>query len=93
MKITLKNFKHAAFASQDSNCFDAKVYADGKLIGVAYNDGRGGETTFRANNKEEFKLFADAHGPAISAKRDAMYDSWCTKERLRKQRPRHGAPK
>ena len=42
MKIELKNIKHAAFASQETHCFEATVYIDGvKSFGVS-NDGHGG---------------------------------------------------
>lgn len=44
MKITLKNFKHAAFASEETLCFEASVYIDGKKIAKANNDGKGGNT-------------------------------------------------
>lgn len=44
MNITLKNFKHAAFASQETYCFEATVYIDGKKAGRASNEGHGGCT-------------------------------------------------
>lgn len=49
MIITLKNFKHAAFASQETYCFQATVYADGKKVGVASNEGHGGSTFIHLN--------------------------------------------
>lgn len=42
MKIELKNVKHAAFASEETNCFEATVYIDGKREGNVRNDGHGG---------------------------------------------------
>lgn len=42
MLIELKNLKHAAFASEETLCFSATVYIDGKKAGEASNDGRGG---------------------------------------------------
>jgi len=42
MKIEIKNLKHSEFASHETNCFEASVYADGKRIGVVSNDGQGG---------------------------------------------------
>ncbi len=41
MKIELKNFKHAAFASQETLCFNATVYVDGKRMFEASNSGNG----------------------------------------------------
>lgn len=42
MKITLKNIKHSAFASQETECFEATVFIDGVKAGTVENDGRGG---------------------------------------------------
>ena len=44
MKITLKNFKHANFASEETYCFEATVYIDGQKAGHASNSGHGGST-------------------------------------------------
>ena len=50
MKITLKNVKYAKFASEETPCFSATVYANGEKIGFANNSGTGGETTIRPDN-------------------------------------------
>lgn len=42
MKIELKNIKYAAFASQETLCFSASVYIDGKRVGEVSNEGYGG---------------------------------------------------
>lgn len=42
MKIELKNVKHSEFASQETDCFEASVYIDGKRAGTVSNDGHGG---------------------------------------------------
>jgi len=44
MKIELRNFKYAAFASEETPCFSATVYIDGAKAGEARNDGHGGAT-------------------------------------------------
>ena len=44
MKIELKNFKHAAFASEETLCFEATVYVDGKKLCDVSNNGYGGNT-------------------------------------------------
>ncbi len=41
--ITLSSFKHAAFQSHDSECFDAIVCVDGEQFCRACDDGWGGE--------------------------------------------------
>jgi len=54
--ITLKAFKHAKFASEETVCFEANVYANGKKIGYAQNDGRGGCTDVRTFDAKEKPL-------------------------------------
>lgn len=44
MKIELKNVKFSEFASEETNCFAADLYVDGKKIGFCKNDGHGGNT-------------------------------------------------
>jgi hypothetical protein len=41
-RITLKNIKYAAFASEETHCYSASVYFDGKRVGTVKNDGHGG---------------------------------------------------
>jgi len=49
MKIELKNVKHSEFASQETNCFQASIYVDGKKRGTAENGGYGGCTMISPN--------------------------------------------
>jgi len=42
MKIELKNIKHSEFASQETNCYQATIYIDGKNVGTVENAGHGG---------------------------------------------------
>lgn len=44
LKIELKNVKHSDFASEETNCFEATIYVDGKRAGTARNEGQGGST-------------------------------------------------
>ncbi len=46
MKITLKNVKHAEFASQETHCFSATVYIDGAKAGTVENSGHGGPNSY-----------------------------------------------
>jgi hypothetical protein len=43
-RFALKAFKHAKFASHETECFEAKLALDGKVIGEARNEGCGGPT-------------------------------------------------
>ena len=42
MKIELKNIKHSEFASQETNCYQATIYINGKKVGTVENGGYGG---------------------------------------------------
>ena len=42
MQIELKSFKYSAFASQETACFQAALWIDGKKRGTVRNDGHGG---------------------------------------------------
>src|SRR5580692_11588230 len=44
MKIEIRNLKFSAFASEETNCFEATVYIDDKRAGTARNAGHGGPT-------------------------------------------------
>ena len=44
LNVTLKNVKYAAFASQETACYSATVYIDGKACLQAHNEGHGGQT-------------------------------------------------
>lgn len=42
MRVELKNVRHSEMASEETECFSATVYIDGKKAGTVENDGRGG---------------------------------------------------
>jgi hypothetical protein len=42
MKIELRNIKYAAFASQETSCFQASLYVNGVKRGTVSNEGHGG---------------------------------------------------
>ena len=62
MKIELKNVKYAAFASQETSCFEATVYIDGQRTGTVANDGHGGSNHYHPYALQE-KL--DGHGATL----------------------------
>jgi hypothetical protein len=62
LTITLKNVKHAEFASEETNCFSADVYIDGKKEGTAENDGHGGATFI---NPYALAAKLDAYGATL----------------------------
>lgn len=46
MKVELRGIKHAAFASDETECFSATVFIDGKKAGTVDNEGRGGSNRY-----------------------------------------------
>lgn len=42
MNIELRSVNYAAFASEETSCFEAAVWIDGERAGTARNDGHGG---------------------------------------------------
>ncbi|CAB4130472.1 hypothetical protein UFOVP119_96 [uncultured Caudovirales phage] len=46
MNITLKNIKRAAFASEETECFEATIYIDGVRAGTVSNEGHGGPNNY-----------------------------------------------
>ena len=66
MKIELKALKYSDFASQETHCFQANIYIDGKMRGWASNDGRGGMTNIQPNDLwAEIKQYTDKMPPTI----------------------------
>ena len=55
MKIEIKNVKHSAFASQETHCFQATVYVDGKRSFTAFNEGFGGCNSYQQFKDGDFK--------------------------------------
>lgn len=51
MKITVKNVKVAEFASEETLCFEATVYIDGKRGFTAHNQGHGGSNMYHPIKK------------------------------------------
>lgn len=60
MKIELKKISFNERMSEETNCFVADLYINGKLVGECKNDGHGGCTDIRGNSKESNQLIADA---------------------------------
>lgn len=67
--ITVKNVKYSEFMSEETLCFEATVYVDGKRFCIAKSEGHGGCTHFNSLKKGEYwadtkdieKRIADTH--------------------------------
>lgn len=66
MNIELKNIQYAAFASEETACYSASLYVDGKKIGTVSNDGHGGPDRFHGDQAAYEKAnqwLAENHSP------------------------------
>lgn len=59
MKIELKKVRHFTTLSEETNCFQAEIWIDGKRAGRAENRGHGGNTDYDIDDKGVRKLFED----------------------------------
>ena len=59
MKIELKNIKHSEWGSEETNCFQANIYLNGKLVGFCDNDGKGGCTSYNRVPNVDYKVIQE----------------------------------
>lgn len=60
MKIELKSVKHFKALSEETPCFEAVVYVDGKKAGVVTNQGQGGPNQYHPTSLyATLKAYAD----------------------------------
>jgi len=60
MKIELKRVSFNERMSEETNCFVADLYINGKKVGECSNDGRGGCTDYRGDRPEHYQVIRDA---------------------------------
>lgn len=66
MKIELKNIKINEEFSEETLMFKADIFINGKKVGYAYNEGRGGCTSYRAYDIEHRPIIAEAEKYCMS---------------------------
>ena len=76
MKIELKNVKFYESMSEETNCFEADVFINGKKIAYAKNTGQGGSTDYHVH---DFKLHsvlreAENHFLSLPKERNEGFD-------------------
>ena len=59
MKIELKNIKYSEWGSEETNCFQANIYLNGKLVGYCENDGKGGCTSYNRIPNVDYKVIQE----------------------------------
>ena len=60
MKIELKKISFNERMSEETNCFVADLYINGKNVGYCKNEGQGGCTDFRGGTRENNEIIAQA---------------------------------
>jgi hypothetical protein len=60
MKIELKKISFNERMSEETNCFVADLYINGKKVGYVKNDGRGGCTDYYGDSKEANQVIREA---------------------------------
>lgn len=72
-RIELKNIKHSEFASQETHCYQATLYIDGKKVGMVGNEGHGGPDFFYPDAKSDRAIF-DAAEAEVAKENCPGYD-------------------
>lgn len=75
MRVTVKNYKKAEWASEETDCYEASVYLDGKKVGSARNEGRGGPD-FISIDKEHRSAWHEAVEEWILSVQDERRFRW-----------------
>lgn len=60
MKIELKNVSFNERMSEETNCYVANLYINGKRVGYVKNDGQGGQTDYHGNSMEDSVIIRQA---------------------------------
>jgi len=63
MELQLKSIKYTGWMSEETLCFTANLYVDGKVFAEVSNQGHGGSTDFRPHpkSKTEMPFFFTLH--------------------------------
>jgi hypothetical protein len=79
MRLTVKNYKRVEWMSEETDCYKASLYLDGKRIGTAENEGRGGCDLLSFNSRDDRERFEAACAEWIESVKDDP-DAWATDE-------------
>lgn len=60
MKIELKKIEYNERMSEETLCFVADLYINGKKVGYCKNDGRGGPNAYYGNSREDNQVIQNA---------------------------------
>ena len=77
MRIELKNIKHFESMSEETLCFNANLYVDGKKVGAVSNRGHGGchHYEFDTKTQQELNRWCEENLPKWSMGDDQEYET------------------
>jgi len=76
MRLTVKNYKHCEWMSEETDCYTATLYLDGKRIGTAENEGHGGPDNYDFKtpaDKAAFSTFIEEEIDSAEARSNPNY--------------------
>ena len=94
MKLELKNIKHTAWASEETHCYQASLYVDGKPVAIVSNDGHGGadrdyphpkfKGDYRAQMRDVSRYFSGLRRTAVTEwspeGMEQCLEFWCAEQ-------------
>jgi hypothetical protein len=98
--LQLKNIKFSEWNSEETNCFQAVVYLNGKRVGVAYNEGHGGPTDVYPIDSDfesykKLRAYCQAHADANKEEYfetytiiDLLFEDWLREHYAKKDKAR-----
>lgn len=94
MKIELKKISFSERMSEETNCFVADLYVNGKKVGCVKNDGRGGCTEYHGYTEKDYQTISDAEAycktlpnvyePTLESVIDDLFEDWLKERDLKK---------
>ena len=70
LRLTVKNYKQVEWMSEETDCYQASLYLDGKRIGTSENDGHGGADIVSISKPEDRAAFDEYVGEWVASVQD-----------------------
>ena len=74
MKLELKNIKFYESMSEETNCFQADLFINGKKIADVKNQGQGGPTDYRVLDFKNQQILRDAEAFCLTFPKEKISD-------------------
>ena len=76
MKLELKNIKFYESMSEETNCFQADLFINGKKIADVKNQGQGGPTDYRVLDFKNQQILRDAEAYCLTLPKEKISDTF-----------------